>query len=100
MNSRRVVRVSTEAFEQLDRQLGVERGSAGEPSATDFIVVDLPTIVERFATRFDELPEPVEGVASLRAVIGTGEVVRAFVAYGLLLDDGVIELIGLDIDNE
>jgi hypothetical protein len=99
VSHRRVVRVSADFFDQLDSQLGAERGPAGEPSATDFIVVDLPTIVERFATQFDDLPEAVEGVAEARVVVGTGEVVRAFVVYGLLLSDGAVELIGVDIDT-
>ncbi len=83
MSDRRVVRVSSDFFDQLDRQLGTERGPGGEPSATDLIVVDLPTVVERFATRFEDLPEAVEGVGEARVVVGTGEVVRAFVVYGL-----------------
>ena len=99
MTGRRVVRVSPDFFDQLDGQLGAERGPAGEPSATDFVVADLPTIVERFAVHFDALPEAVEGVPDARVVVGTGEVVRAFVVYGLLLTDGAIELIGVDIDN-
>ena len=99
MSGRRVVRVSADFFDQLDGQLGAERGPHGEPSATDFIVVDLPTIVERFATQFGALPEAVPGVPEARVVIGTGEVVRAFVVYGLLLTDGAVELIGVDIDN-
>jgi hypothetical protein len=70
VSGRRVVRVSTDFFAQLDSQLGALRGPAGEPSATDFIVVDLPTIVERFAMHFDDLPEAVEGVPGLRVVVG------------------------------
>lgn len=50
MSERRVVRVSPDFFEQLDRQVGAERGPAGEPSATDFILLDPPTIAERFGT--------------------------------------------------
>lgn len=59
---RRVVRVSQAFFEQLDEQLGSDRGSHGEPSVTDFLVLDLPTIVDRFATDFDALPAAVQGV--------------------------------------
>lgn len=99
MTERRVVRVSADFLEQLDRQLGAERGPSGEPSATDFIVLDLPTIVERFGTQFDELPEAIAGVPDARVVVGTGHVVRFFVVYGLLLTDGAIELLGIDIDN-
>jgi hypothetical protein len=96
--TRRVVRASTAFFEQLDTQLGAERGPHGQPSATDFLVVEVPAIVEAFATRFDELPEAVEGVPEARMVIGTGKLVRAFAAYGLLMDDGSIELIGVEIE--
>ena len=62
MTGRRVVRVSPDFFDQLDGQLGAERGPAGEPSATDFVVADLPTIVERFAVHFDALPEALASV--------------------------------------
>ena len=62
MTARRVVRVTDAFFEQLDLHFGSERGDQGEPSATDFIVLELPAIVERFAVSFDELPEIVEGV--------------------------------------
>ncbi len=60
--TRRIVRTSQAFFDQLDQRLGTSRGPSGEPSATDFLVVELPAIVEAFATRFDELPEAVEGV--------------------------------------
>lgn len=93
MIDRRVVRVSADFFDQLDRQFRPDRGPA------NLIVVDLPAIVERFATAFEALPEAVEGVPDARVVVGTGQVVRAFVVYGLLLTDGAVELLGVDIDN-
>ena len=52
-DGRRTVRVTDEFFSQLDDNLGSERGSNGEPSVTDFLVFDLPNVVERFATGFD-----------------------------------------------
>jgi hypothetical protein len=64
--TRRAVRISPAFFDQLDRRLGPARGPLGEPSATDFLVVELPAVVEAFATRFDELPEAVEGVSYAR----------------------------------
>lgn len=95
---RRVVRVAPAFFEQLDEQLGESRGPNGEPSATDFLVLDLPTIVDRFATGFEDLPEAVEGTPAARMLVGTGRLVRAFAIYGLLADDGSIDLIGLELD--
>jgi hypothetical protein len=85
--TRRIVRASPAFFEDLDRQLGPDRGPHGEPSATDFLVIEVPAIVERFATGFETLPEAVEGVEEARMVIGTGRLVRAFAAYGLLMSD-------------
>gem|GEM_PF-6043896 len=42
MTEWREVRVTATLLEELDRQLGSERGPNGEPSATDFLVMDLP----------------------------------------------------------
>lgn len=98
MNHRRTVRTSPAFFQQLDIQLGDTRGPNGEPSATDFLVFELPAIVEAFATRFDDLPEAVEGVPDARMAIGTGKLVRAFAVYGLLMADDSVELIGVEID--
>ena len=99
MSDRRVVRVSPSFFEQLDRQLGPDRSPTGAPSATDFLVVDLPEVIERFATAFGEMPEAVEGVPQARVLVNTGRTVRAFAVYGLLMDDGSVELIGVELDT-
>jgi hypothetical protein len=97
--TRRIVRASPAFFVDLDRQLGRDRGPHGGPSATDFLVIELPAVVERFATCFETLPEAVEGVAEARMVIGTGRLVRAFAVYGLLMSDNSVELIGIEIDT-
>jgi len=96
---RRVVRVSPAFFEQLDEQLGSVRGDAGQPSATDFLVIDLPAIVERFATDFEGLPEFMEGVGVARVLVATGRLVRAVAVYGLLVADDSVELIGIELDS-
>jgi hypothetical protein len=54
--TRRTVRVDIQFFTELDAQLGETRGPNGEPSATDFLLIDLPTIADAFAERFDEFP--------------------------------------------
>lgn len=53
--TRRTVRVDQQFFTELDAQLGEARGPNGEPSASDFSLIELPTIAEAFAERFDEL---------------------------------------------
>jgi hypothetical protein len=98
VTTRRQVRVAEAFFEQLDEQLRPDRGPNGEPSATDFLVIDLPPIVDRFATGFDELPELIEGVPSGRMLIITGRLVRHLVVYGLEAPDGAVDLVGIDLD--
>lgn len=95
---RRIVQVSISFFDQLDDQLRAERGAAGEPSATDFVVIELPAVVERFATDFDGLPEVIEGVPGGRMLIAPSLLVHAFAVFGVLLADGSIELVGITIE--
>ena len=99
MSSRRPVRVTAGFFDQLDSQLGEDRGPHGEPSATDFIAFQLPEIIERFAEDFDDLPEAVEGVAAARMLLTPGVLVYATIIYGVLANDGVVDLVGISIDS-
>ena len=71
MIERREVRVADSFFAELEDQLGSQRGPNGQPSVTDFIVLDLPVVAERFAASFDELPEAIAGVPSIRMCIGS-----------------------------
>lgn len=68
MSERRPVKVDERFRELLDQQLPAERGPHGEPSATDFLLVDRPPIAERFATAFDELMTPIPDRSDYRAV--------------------------------
>ncbi|MEM7091645.1 MAG: hypothetical protein AAF567_01485 [Actinomycetota bacterium] len=52
-DSRRDVRATQAFFEELDSQLGDERGPNGEPSSYDFQSHELLAIVERFAEAWD-----------------------------------------------
>jgi len=47
--SRRQVRVDPTFFDRLDELLAPERGSDGTPSATDFLLHDLPAIIDLLA---------------------------------------------------
>ena len=99
MAERRIVRVAQSFFEQLDSQLRPERGDAGEPSATDFLIIDLPPVIEGFATHFDELTADLSGVSAVRVLIASGVVVDAFAVYGVLMNDGTISLVGITIET-
>jgi hypothetical protein len=58
---RLVVRATSDFFQDLDRQLPAGRGPNGEPSSYDFQAFELLRMVERFATRFHDLPELIPG---------------------------------------
>ena len=96
--SRRDVRVSAQFFKDLDRQLSMERGPNGEPSAIDFQTIELLEIVERFATKFDELPPAFEGRDDYRVLVKSGSLVRAVKVVGVQARDGAVDLLALDLD--
>ena len=79
---RRIVRVGESFFDQLDEQLGPDRGPRGEPSAT----------------AFDALAEIVAGQPRRRFLLSAGVLTNAVAVYGILLDDASIELVGIELD--
>lgn len=98
MSERLTVRVAPSFFEDLDRQLGSERGPNGEPSTIDFQSVELIAIVDEFATRFDSLLRPVAGRDDYRLLIKSGVLVLGISVVGQLMPDGAVELLRLELD--
>ena len=98
MTDRRPVRATYGFFEDLDRQLGSERGPNGEPSTADFQTIELLRVVDRFAVQFDDLPELIPGRSDYRVLLTSGVLVRALNVVGQLASDGAIELLSIDID--
>lgn len=98
MTNRRTVRVDQAFFDDLDSQLGSDRGPHGEPSSTDFIVIDLPTIVDEFAENFDTLPIAYAGRSDYRVLVVSGTLVAASVVVGQLVGDDDIVLLGIEFD--
>ena len=96
--TRRIVRVDPRFFSELDAQLGETRGPRGEPSASDFLLVDLPTISEVFAEDFDELPVLFAGRDDYRYLVASGLLVRAATVTAQIVDDESVVLFGIDID--
>jgi hypothetical protein len=66
LTQRRPVRVDPQFFAELDAQLGETRGDNGGPSSSDFLLIDLPSIADMFATSFDDLPAMYEGPSGYR----------------------------------
>jgi hypothetical protein len=95
---RRPVRVDPHFFSELDAQLGDTRGPNGEPSASDFLLIDLPSIADTFAEQFDELPPMYRDREDYRYLVATGRLVAAAVVVGQLVADGSIVLFSVDLD--
>lgn len=98
LTDRRPVRATYGCFEDLDRQLGSERGPNGEPSRADFQTIELLRVVDRFAVQFDDLPELIPGRSDYRVLLTSGVLVRALNVVGHLASDGAIALVSIDID--
>ncbi len=96
--TRRTVRVDPQFFTELDAQLGEARGPNGEPSASDFLLIELPTIADTFAERFDELLRLYPERNDYRYLVAGGRLVYAVVVVGQLIDDDLISLFGIEID--
>jgi hypothetical protein len=96
--TRRTVRVDAQFFTELDAQLGEARGPHGEPSASDFLLIELPTIAETFAERFDELLRLYPERDDYRYLVAGGRLVYAVVVVGQRTDDDSISLFGIEID--
>ena len=95
---RREVRVGNKFFDDVDAAFRPERGPGGEPSADDFIRLDLFGIQEEVSDRFDDLP--VEPIApGVRVLIVTGLMFRQAAVYVAEMPDGVVYLIGLEVDH-
>ena len=95
---RREVRVRLSFFEQLDALLPSERGPHGEPSAHDFLMCDLPDVLDAFATDFASLPMVIDGFPTARMAIGAGLVTRGFAIFAVEAEDGSVKVIGVTID--
>ncbi len=96
--TRRTVRVDQQFFTELDAQLGETRGPNGEPSASDFLLIELPTIAEAFGERFDELLRLYPERHDYRYLVAGGRLVYAVVVVGQLINDDTISLFGIEID--
>ncbi len=80
------------------RDAALERGPDGEPTATDFLLVDLPPIADRFATSFDDLMMPIPDRPDYRSVLSVGTLVPRVLITGVLEADGSVNLMSVRID--
>lgn len=99
MSPRRVVRVAQSFFDRLDQLLPADRSSSGVPSATDFLLHDLPAAIDRLADDYERVTLEVEAVPGVRVLIAAGRLVERLAVYSVLASDDSIEVIYLEIDE-
>ena len=51
--NRRQVRVTASFFERLDELLPAQRSATGTPSGTDFLLHEMPAIIDRLADAYE-----------------------------------------------
>lgn len=95
--SSRTLRVDPRFFTELDAQLNESRGPDGEPSASDFVLVALPTVSGVFARTLDQLPTLYPDHDDYRYLVATGLLVRPVNTTAQLGPDGSIVLFGIDL---
>ncbi len=98
MTAERAVRFTEEFFSHLDDLLPDGRSVEGEPSATDFLLFDLPPIRDKLARNFEG-----ESLATqdpeIRVYIGNGVLFRSVAVFARLAIDGAVEAVWLHLDS-
>lgn len=94
----RPVRFLQAFFDDLDAQLPEERTDDGTPSATDFLLHDLPRLRDLLALNFEHNTLPTPGGEPVRVLIQAGTLVRSAALYAIEAHSGEIVVIGLELD--
>lgn len=69
---RRPVRVTSAFFDRLDVLLPAERTASGLPSATDFLLHEMPQVIDRLAEDYEVVTLPVTAMPGVRVLVATG----------------------------
>lgn len=93
----RQVRFTEQFFDRLDELLPSERGPDGEPSITDFLLFDLPSVSDRLRSNYFENTLQT-GEPEVRVYIGAGMLVARFAIF-VALEGEVVEAFWLSIDR-
>jgi hypothetical protein len=97
VNERRQVRVAQSFFDRLDEILPDERTADGNPSATDFLLHELPAIIDALADDYENVTLDVDGVPGVRVFITAGHLVSRVAIYIVVAADGAVDIIYLDV---
>jgi hypothetical protein len=96
---RRTVRVAQIFFDRLDELLPAERTVDGFPSATDFLLHDLPSIIDALAEDYERLTTTIDGQPQIRVLLTSGMLVGHLAIYTVSKNDRSIVVVSLDIDH-
>lgn len=99
MSHRRLVRVAPSFFDRLDELLPSERSAAGTPSATDFLLHDLPPILDRLAEDYESSTLAVPSLPGVRVLITAGALVPSVAVYTVVAADRAVEIVYLELDD-
>ena len=99
MTARRQVRVSQTFFDRLDELLPEERSAEGFPSATDFLLHEIPAVIDRLAVAFEESTTPFVAGSDIRVLITAGVFIDLMAVYAVIANDGAVEIIYLEIET-
>jgi hypothetical protein len=94
----RLVRFTESFFVDLDDQLPEERSASGAPSATDFLLYDLPRLRDALASGYEQSTLPVPDLAPIRVLAGTGTLVAAVALYAFLDARDFVVVVSIDIE--
>lgn len=100
MTERRQVRVAPSFFERLDALLPEERSASGVPSTADFLLHEMPPLIDLLALDYEATTLEVKDVPGVRVLIAAGVLVARLALYVVLAGDDAVEIIYLEIDEE
>ncbi len=100
MSARRQVRVAPSFFDRLDELLPAERSPTGVPSTADFLLHEIPPLIDLLALDYEAVTLAVKDVPEVRVLIAAGVLVARLALYVVLAGDNAVEIIYLEIDHE
>jgi hypothetical protein len=99
VSRRRQVRVAPSFFDRLDQLLPQERSATGVASSADFLLHEIPPLLDLLAEDFEAATLDVPGVPEVRVLIATGVLVARLTLYVVLAADDAVEIIYLEVDH-
>lgn len=77
-----------------------ERSATGVASTADFLLHEIPPLIDLLAVDYETATLEVRGVPEVRVLIATGVLLARLALYVVLADDDAVEIIYLEIDDD